>query len=83
MAVDTEATKARIAQWCEWFNLTPPKLRVRKGQIYLSPELINWADASDISLNWLFMGDVKGLASAYRAQLSIERQSRSERQSIA
>lgn len=68
MPVDTEATKARIAQWCEWFDLTPPKLMIRKGKIYLNAELHNWADASDISLDWLFMGDVKGLARAYRAQ---------------
>ena len=41
MAVDTEATKARIAQWCEWFDLTQPKLKVRKGKIYLDAELLN------------------------------------------
>ena len=73
--VDTAATKARIAQWCEWFALQPPKLKVRKGQIYLTPELTTWADAADISLDWLFMGDVRVMASAYRREREAERQS--------
>ena len=73
MPVDTEATKARIAQWCAWYDLTPPKLMIRKGKICLNAELHNWADNADISLDWLFMGEVKVMANAYRARREAER----------
>ena len=73
MPVDTEATKARIAQWGELYDLTPPKLMIRKGKIYLNADLHNWADQADISLDWLFMGEVKAMANAYRARREAER----------
>ena len=72
--VDTEATKARIAQWCKWFDVPPPKVKVRKGEILFTPDLQNWADAADICLNWLFMGDARVMGMAYRARRQAERE---------
>lgn len=74
--VEIEETKARIAQWCSWFDMPPPKVRVRKGELLFTPELQNWMDAADMSLDWAFMGNAKVMGMAYRARRQGERDAR-------
>lgn len=61
-----DAIKARIAEWCEWFDLDMPSLRTRKGQILLTDPLADWLKSSGASYDWIFLGDAKGLAIGYR-----------------
>ena len=62
-----EAIKARIAQWCEWFDLTPPKLTVRRGAVYLTDDLHAWLVQAGASFDWILCGDMRIMATTYRA----------------
>lgn len=61
-----EAVRARIAEFCEWFGVEPVKLKVRKGAIYFTDELMNWLQVSGASLDWIYAGEVKGMAATFR-----------------
>ncbi|MBO4169696.1 hypothetical protein [Cereibacter azotoformans] len=67
-ATTTETMTAvdRLALFCEWFDLTPPKVRKRLGDIVLTPDFIKWADESGASINWLAEGGTMEEAAAYR-----------------
>ena len=56
----------RLALFCGWFDLTPPKVRKRKGGIYLTDDLIAWMDEHGMSTKWLVDGCTKDEAIAYR-----------------
>ncbi|MFN4160110.1 MAG: hypothetical protein ACK4GO_17180 [Gemmobacter sp.] len=66
--MSSDAIKARIAQFCEWFGVEPVKLKVRKGAVYLTDDLTRWCGDEGASLDWLFCGDLKGMAAAYRKE---------------
>lgn len=59
-------TAERITQWCEWFDLEMPALRKSNGGILLTNELMDWMRMSGASFDWIFSGDAKGMAIAYR-----------------
>lgn len=61
--------KYRITEWCEWFDIAPPKLKTRKGEVYLTDELHAWMMAAGASFDWIFRGDAKAMAAAYRRDL--------------
>ncbi|MFN3824100.1 MAG: hypothetical protein ACK4RN_08990 [Pseudorhodobacter sp.] len=70
---DADLIRARIAEHCEWFDLTPPKLKVRKGSVYLTDELHDWMQESGASFDWMVCGEVKAMAAAYRISVSDQR----------
>ncbi len=65
-AMKAEAVRARIAQFCDWFEVQPPKLKTRMGKVYLTDELAAWLDDTGASYDWIFLGDAKGMSAAYR-----------------
>ena len=62
----TAETKARIAQYCDWFAINPPKVRVGPKGILFTDELNAFLDAEGVCLDWLFRGDVRALVVAWR-----------------
>jgi hypothetical protein len=71
--IDTaEVIKARIAQWCEWFDLDAPTLRIWRGQIYMTDSLADWLGTSGASFDWILSGDEKCMAAAYREKYAME-----------
>lgn len=61
-----EAVRARIAELSEWFGIEPVKLKVRKGSIYFTDDLFVWCDDNGVSLDWIYAGEPRGMAAAYR-----------------
>ncbi len=56
----------RIEQFCGWFELDLPKLRYRKDYPVMNDALRDWLDESGASLDWIWAGDAKCMAAAYR-----------------
>ena len=55
----------RIAAVCEWFDIEPPALA--PGEDVLTSEAgLDWMIASGVSIDWLALGEVKGLVIAFR-----------------
>jgi hypothetical protein len=73
-AHSTEAIKARIDQWCELFDLTPPKGFIRNGKVYLNQNLTHWIASAGASFDWIILGDVKAMCRAYRRECQTEAQ---------
>jgi len=59
-------SEQRIRQFCEWFDLEMPVLEYEDGDIAVTEELIEWVREAGVSLDWVFCGDVKSMAIAYR-----------------
>jgi hypothetical protein len=71
--IDTpDVIKARIAEWCAWFKLEPPKLKIRKGEMYLTDSLAGWLGTSGASYDWILCGDAKCMAVVYREKYQHE-----------
>lgn len=66
-------TEARIAQFAEWFDLELPALEYEEGSVLLTDTLLQWCNDSGVSLDWIFCGDPKGMAIAYRAEFERQR----------
>lgn len=64
--MSADATKDRIRQWCEWFDLPMPKVRSRKGSVYLTDELYSWMIEAGANFDWIFCGKMNGMAESYR-----------------
>lgn len=64
--IQAPAVKARIAEFCDWFNVEPPRLRVRKGSVYLTRELTDWFTSTGASIDWILLGNMKSMAAAAR-----------------
>ncbi|EYD76779.1 hypothetical protein Rumeso_01737 [Rubellimicrobium mesophilum DSM 19309] len=62
---DLSTVEGRIAAVCRWFDLTPPALTPGEDPLQ-SEEVLDWMIASDVSIDWLVRGDVKGLVIAFR-----------------
>lgn len=61
-----EAVRARVAEFAEWFGVEPVKVKARMGQVYLVDELIAWCRDEGASLDWILLGEPKGMAAAFR-----------------
>lgn len=64
--ISPSAVRTRIAELCEWFGAPPVNLKVRKGVVIFTDELATWCSTEGISFDWLFLGEPKALALAYR-----------------
>lgn len=64
---------ARIQQWCEWFDLAMPSLKIVKGQVHLTEQLQTWMNEAYASWEWIFRGDAKVMAGHYRKAVEGER----------
>jgi hypothetical protein len=59
--------RGRIAAFCKHFNVDPPgKLKVRKGAVYLTDDLLAWLKFTGASIDWILLGDPLCMAATYR-----------------
>jgi hypothetical protein len=65
-ATSPEAIRARIADFCEWFDVEPVKLKVRNGAVYMVDELLAWCRDNGASLDWIICGEAKAMSRIYR-----------------
>ncbi len=72
-----EATRARLAAFCNHFEVPLPKLKVRSGKLYMTDDLQNWFKTAGASIDWICYGGVTGLAHAYRVKALQEQEIRS------
>jgi len=61
-----DAVRARIAEFCEWFDVEPVKIKARKGMVYLTDDLMAWINANGASIDWIVYGRAKGMAATFR-----------------
>lgn len=73
-AHSADAVRVRIAAFCKHFDNTAPKLRVRKGSVYLTDELLDWFNLSGASMDWILFGDALSMAGAYRGRITTDRE---------
>lgn len=66
MTSDLTTGPGRLAAACDWFNLALPKVRLRRGEFLLTDELLSWAKANGVSLNWICGGGAQEVAEAFR-----------------
>lgn len=67
-----DAVRARMADFCEWFGVEPVKSRVRKGDVYLTDDLVRWCRYEGVSIDWLSCGSVRDIVAAYRDKYRLE-----------
>ncbi|MFN4159571.1 MAG: hypothetical protein ACK4GO_14365 [Gemmobacter sp.] len=65
-----EAVRARIALFCERFNVPVPKLKTRHGAVLLTDELHEWLGEHRASYDWILFGDALPMAAEYRDSLA-------------
>jgi hypothetical protein len=65
-ARSADAIRARMAEFCEWFDVEPVNLTVRRGDVYLTDDLMAWFATSGASIDWICCGNVKSMAAAFR-----------------
>lgn len=58
--------RARISQFCEWFELEVPKTRSHRGDILMTDELFKWLTTSGASWDWIVSGDARAMATVAR-----------------
>lgn len=66
---DLSTPQARIAWFCQWFEVTPPTLAYddeEPDQLLLTDALLRWCRLEGVSLDWLFSGLVAGALAAHR-----------------
>jgi hypothetical protein len=63
-----EAIRARMAAFCDRFEVESVKLKTRSGQVYMTDTLLEWFQTSGASIDWILLGDPMPLAGAYRAK---------------
>jgi hypothetical protein len=61
-----EAVRARMAEFCDWFGIAPIKIKVRAGSVYMTDELVQWCHDAGASIDWICLGEVRGMAAAFR-----------------
>lgn len=71
--MSADATKERVRQWCDWFDLPMPKVRVRNSSVYLTDELYAWMSDAGASYDWIFCGKMHEMACSYRKAALSER----------
>lgn len=67
----------RIAAFCEWFGVEPPRVEYDEeegpaGGPLLNDDLWNWFMASGASFDWIICGDPRPMAGAYRRDVAQE-----------
>jgi hypothetical protein len=65
---DYTTLEGRIAAHCEWFNMEPPTLEYDEDEpteVLLTEDLVSWVWESGGSMDWLLIGDPKGMALAF------------------
>lgn len=61
------AVRVRIAAFCKQFEVDPPgKLKVRKGGVCMTNELLAWFKFTGASIDWILLGDPMCMAATYR-----------------
>lgn len=60
------AVKARIAAFCRMLDLEAPALKVHRGKVHMTDELLAWCDRAGASLDWILLGDARALVACYR-----------------
>ena len=61
---DLTTQRGRVAAWCDWFDLPEPKLKYRSGSLLTSS--VGWIHEAGASIDWIVLGDPRGMAIAYR-----------------
>lgn len=64
-ATSPAAVRARVTDWCKWFDLAPVKVRVRLGEVYMTNEMLKWCRENSAPLDWIFLADAKAMAVTY------------------
>lgn len=65
--IDTpDAIRTRIADFCRWFGLEAPDLKVEHGDIVADEAFWAWMRASGASWDWIVCGDAHGMAARFR-----------------
>jgi hypothetical protein len=62
------ATKARVALFCSITGDEPVKLKVRKGKVYMTDDLLAWCKLTGANLDWLIFGDLRAMIRVYRKE---------------
>lgn len=58
--------EGRIAQWCAWFDVAPPAPSWRTGGEAAEGVLLDWSRDAGASLDWIILGDPRGMARLWR-----------------
>lgn len=58
--------EGRIAQWCAWFDVPPPAPSWRTGGEAAEGVLLDWSDDARANLDWIILGDPRGMARLWR-----------------
>ena len=70
----------RIRQFAEWFDLEVPPIEYDPEDVaggpLLTDELFAWISDNGASFDWIFCGDAKGMATAFRRSEKNERRAR-------
>ena len=66
-----EAVRARVAEFSEWFGVPTLKLTVRKGSVYVTDELVSWCNINGASIDWILLGEVRGMAATFREKYAV------------
>jgi hypothetical protein len=74
--ISPEAVRARMAEFCDWFGEEPIKLKVRAGSVYMTDDLLEWLTDTGASIDWICLGEVRGMASTYRDNYGVAREHR-------
>ncbi|MCL6283609.1 hypothetical protein M3P21_08665 [Ruegeria sp. 2012CJ41-6] len=57
----------RIDAFCDWNDCEPPELSFDDdGSLILTDNIIDWCREQGASIDWVFCGDPKGMAAAFR-----------------
>jgi hypothetical protein len=71
----TDNCRARLYEVAKWLNLEEPPISYDEedGGILLDDALLAWCNAGAVSLDWVFCGDAKLMALAYKEKFERER----------
>jgi hypothetical protein len=72
---DLSTMEGRISTVCQWFDLEPPAL-LPDEDLHNGETVLDWMIASGGSIDWLVLGDPKGLVIAFRQDELLRRGTR-------
>lgn len=64
-----DEARARLAQFAEWTGTTPPATMV-DGKGEFNPDFLAYSAREGLSLDWVLLGDVRGLVMRGRVQMA-------------
>ncbi|WP_372572681.1 hypothetical protein [Ruegeria jejuensis] len=57
----------RIDAFCDWNDCEPPELSFDEdGSLLMTENIVDWCREQGASIDWIFCGDPKGMAAAFR-----------------